>query len=451
MVWQAFRPLLRREWIPAGIPDVRADLYVRVQKERGFRMMRKMLAAVLLMSLWCAASSYAADMGVQLIEIGPSDEEGVQIVSQADGSAEDIRLNSAVDLPGFASVTATGFAFQDGLGFYREGETCVYYEDDYIWSGKDAEYAVLSVDILNTSKNAADFLKDCEVTVSYDDTYTWTGFGRQRNYNNEVYDGGPVSADLGMQNTNWAIDVADQFEIGVMYKGHYFFVAAVPNAAAFGKAPLSMTVNLAGNEFTYIIREGEPGADVLQDARVELNGSEAAANASSDPGDLKPKAAAELSDWGLISCERAVFQDSLGYYREGEREVYDSYGDYYQSQVEAEFALVYISILNLKNTPVNFQDTCEVKVVYNDEYEFKGWCYQRNYDNAVYDDAPVPGDKGNQNQNWVINEADNFPIQPLFAGHYILGCTLPNAVVEGKEPLQLIAKIRGEEIVYNIR
>ena len=113
-----------------------------------------------------------------------------------------------------------------------------------------------------------------------------------------------------------------------------------------------------------------------------------------------------------------------------------------------------MDILNTTTKSMNYLADCTVTVIFDDTYEFAGWCYQQNYNNATYKDiyrGGVEEDKGKQNVNWVIDEADNFVIDPMYKGHYVFGCTIPNASVESKAPLKMIITIDGNEITYNIR
>ena len=408
--------------------------------------MKKKLALLLALAVVFPSTVYSADMGIQLIQIeGDASEDAEEPVSM-----DDIKLNAHIDLPGYARFTATAFEIVDAYGYYRSGRNDVYdYNNDYMHSGSQQEYAILSADLLNTARVSKDFLENCEVTFTYDEKYVFTGYARQRNYNNTTYNGAYLEKDINAQNTNWAIHTDNIFPIDQLYEGHYFFVGELPNTVAYGKASLSMTVRLDGNEITYIIRDASSDT-ALEDAMKTVAGDKPAENTIPDLDDMKLKTPTELSDFAMISYQACKIKDSLGYYRSGRTDVYDR-NDYFQSGNEADYALVFANIVNLQNEPVDFLADCEVKVVYDDTYEFLGWSYQRNYDNSVYGDGPVKEDHDAQNTNWAINADDQFLIDPLYTGHYIFGCTLPNAAVQGKESLQMIVRIKGTEIVYNIR
>lgn len=166
--------------------------------------------------------------------------------------------------------------------------------------------------------------------------------------------------------------------------------------------------------------------------------------------DLKLDTKAEIEGWGDLTFTAYEVQDGLGYYRSGKTNVYDS-GDYYWSGKEAEFAVLYTDILNTQLKDKNYLENVSVRAVYDDTYEYAGWFYQRNYNNGTYGYASLEVDKNKQNTRWVINASDQFAIGPMYEGHYIFGCTLPNAVISGNKSLKLIITIDGNEIIYNIR
>jgi hypothetical protein len=106
------------------------------------------------------------------------------------------------------------------------------------------------------------------------------------------------------------------------------------------------------------------------------------------------------------------------------------------SQSQADFAILRMDILNTTPEKKDYLKECSVKVVFDDSIEYAGWCYQIN------EDLNAP--------QWIDN-SDNFVIDPYYAGHYVFGCTLPNAVFTSKKPLRMEITIDGNEIIYNIR
>ena len=109
---------------------------------------------------------------------------------------------------------------------------------------------------------------------------------------------------------------------------------------------------------------------------------------------------------------------------------------HYESGTQADFAFLCMDILNTTTGKVNFLKECTVKVIFDDTVEYAGWSYQRDMDlNRC---------------TWISND-NNFVIDPYYEGHYVFGCTLPNAVINSKKPLRMVIMIDGNEITYNIR
>lgn len=109
---------------------------------------------------------------------------------------------------------------------------------------------------------------------------------------------------------------------------------------------------------------------------------------------------------------------------------------HYESKSQAEYALLYIDVLNTTSMPVNFIENCQVKVIYDDTAEFAGWVRQRNED---------------LNQCDWIDAKDNFAVDPYYIGHYVFGCTLPNTVIERDAPMRMEITIGDIEMTYHIR
>lgn len=179
------------------------------------------IAMVLMLLLNCSAA-LADGMGVQLIG-GPE-------VETEPVSLDDFKLGVDVEIEGYGILNGLDFSFVD----------CVYVKDatDY-FSGNEAEYALLKIDIINTAFKPKDYLTSCEVRVFYDDEYEYGGWSYQCNYD--------VSSS--------SVLIKDrQFAIDPMYQGHYWFGCTLPNAVVNGTAPLRMVITLDGNEITYNIR-----------------------------------------------------------------------------------------------------------------------------------------------------------------------------------------------------
>ncbi len=115
----------------------------------------------------------------------------------------------------------------------------------------------------------------------------------------------------------------------------------------------------------------------------------------------------------------------------------------FMSGLEAEYILLKINILNTTTQSVDFLDAVEVRAVSADLYEYSGWAFQYNWDRDNGDLS--------YSANIVLSNDDRFDIKPMYVGHYVIGCKLPNAVVNAETPLRLEFTINGNLIIYNIR
>ena len=118
---------------------------------------------------------------------------------------------------------------------------------------------------------------------------------------------------------------------------------------------------------------------------------------------------------------------------------------------EAEFAWLKVVIQNLQKMPANFMGDISIKVIYDDEYEYNGWVRQFNYD---YSKSEIYRYKEATPIGWPVclSPVDEMSISPMYKGHYALGCTLPNFIVEDKKsPLRMVIHLGEHELTYNIR
>lgn len=126
------------------------------------------------------------------------------------------------------------------------------------------------------------------------------------------------------------------------------------------------------------------------------------------------------------------------------------------SGTNAQFYWLTMDVTNLQKKAVNFAEEASVKMVYQDDYEFVGWVRQIDPDvlNKQYTDYGVSrlgGDKNDYPNVIVLNPEKTHPIDMMYTGHYVFGCTIPNFVVEDKKsPLRLEIKLGGNELTYYI-
>ena len=131
------------------------------------RLLSLILALVMVLSL--PGLAFAADIGVQ--QIGGGEEEETEPVS-----LDDLKINREVEIEGWGILTLTRFEFADHLYHNDKGRSYgSWYE-----SGKEADYALLRMDITNTTKKEKDYLTEVEVKVVYDDDYEFQGWPYKR-------------------------------------------------------------------------------------------------------------------------------------------------------------------------------------------------------------------------------------------------------------------------------
>lgn len=179
--------------------------------------------------------------------------------------------------------------------------------------------------------------------------------------------------------------------------------------------------------------------------------SNSTSNVSLD--DLQLNVEVTIDGYGVLKATSFEIFDWLGYYSEGKNR--PDPVNWYSSGTDADFAMLKMDITNLMKTSKDFLANAKVKVIFDDDYEFEGWCYQFNHNNASDYYSPWyisdQVDKGKQNKTWVISPKDNFEINMLYTGHYVFGCTLPNYVIASTLPLRIEITMDGNLITYNIR
>lgn len=186
-----------------------------------------------------------------------------------------------------------------------------------------------------------------------------------------------------------------------------------------------------------------------QDMGVQLIGGPEIVTQSVSLDDLKLDVEAEIDGWGILKPRSFEFYNDLNIYPERGGTTEDTS----DSGSEADYAILYFDITNTTLKPKDYLSNYEVKVVYDDVYEYAGWAYQQNYDYPIWNHSVSRYLRfaAKQNLFYGIKPSDNFPIDPMYEGHYIFGCTLPNAVINSKKPLRMEITIDGNELTFNIR
>ena len=181
-----------------------------------------------------------------------------------------------------------------------------------------------------------------------------------------------------------------------------------------------------------VVQIGGPEEEVPETA-VEFTPHDAG-----DSTEIKLNETIDIPDWGEITVTKVdVFDSYRLYYKKG-------WSDEYESGVEADFVILYLDIVNTGLVPHDYLAEAPaysmpvVRVVYKDAYEYEGKAFQVNQD---------------WNSDGLIGmESDlNYPIKPMYVGHYMFLCKLPNAVIERKDSLRMTFIIDENSFTYTVR
>lgn len=157
---------------------------------------------------------------------------------------------------------------------------------------------------------------------------------------------------------------------------------------------------------------------------------------TSDPislEDVKLNVEVEIDGLGIIKPTEYATYNLFYVYQKGS----SRYTEEQRSGAEADYVVFRMDITNTTKEEKNYLSNCSVRVSFDsDEYIFGGKAYQLDYD--ISEKTPR-------------NPQDNFPIAPMYQGHYLFACTLPNAIMNSEKPLSMTITIDGNEITYNIR
>ena len=232
----------------------------------------KKLVCLILALLMLGSFAVADELGVQVIGGNNTSPDSV--------SLDDVQLSMVAEIPDYAEITPTRFEYLDCFMVRKPGITrkdfwfvpnkgnsyisedgewypfnmevtcirhavkdCPWTNDEWLThyeSKTQADYAVLELDILNTTVTSTNFLSECEVKVVFDDNIEYAGWFFQYNYDWEFYQ---------------LIDASDNFAIDPYYVGHYLIGCTLPNSVIKSNLPLKMVIKLGENEITYNIRK----------------------------------------------------------------------------------------------------------------------------------------------------------------------------------------------------
>lgn len=178
-----------------------------------------------------------------------------------------------------------------------------------------------------------------------------------------------------------------------------------------------------------------PAAAALadDDTGVQIIGGPATESAPVSLDDMKIGETAKIEGFGAVTILSVEWMDGILRC--------DANGwnnNSWESGSEAQFLYLKVRILNTQKKAQNFLKMfSDIVCDYGDGYTFAGWCRQRSADD--------------EQKRLYTGREDGYEISPLYAGQYGVIVTLPNLVVESKEPLSVTFKIGEHEFTYHHR
>lgn len=162
---------------------------------------------------------------------------------------------------------------------------------------------------------------------------------------------------------------------------------------------------------------------------VNMIASPGSSSKKSTLDDMQLNQEVTIDDWGIIKITEAKVSDSFDYYLKG----YKYTGS---SGNEADYYEIYVDILNLQKTKVNFLEKYSVTAYFGDGYVFSGFADQYDW---------------NKSKTVNVQAENRFAIDPLYYGHYRFSVTLPNFVIKESKPLKIVVKMNDVEFTYYVR
>lgn len=169
-------------------------------------------------------------------------------------------------------------------------------------------------------------------------------------------------------------------------------------------------------------------AAFAEDTGIQVIGGPSAESTPVSLDDMKIGKTAKIDGFGDVTILSAEWRDEIYYAR---YEIWDS-------GAEAEYLYLKLRILNTQKSARDYaQEIHDIVCDFGDGYQFGGWFRQRKDDTDngyLYKDAKA-----------------SYEISPLYAGQYGVIVTLPNIVMESKEPLSVTFHIGDNEFTYHHR
>ena len=157
-------------------------------------------------------------------------------------------------------------------------------------------------------------------------------------------------------------------------------------------------------------------------------------------------------------------------YGNGERCSFYEYVKWILSGPEADFVCLDIDINNITSEPKSYLEDIRVLLIEDDTYQFTGWALQYNetyndirfqhknemtYNPHILAATELINATKTKDDNPVLhaalNNTDAEKIEIRYNGHYAIGCTLPNDVINNTTPLKIVINFGDVEATYYIR
>ena len=169
---------------------------------------------------------------------------------------------------------------------------------------------------------------------------------------------------------------------------------------------------------------------------VVLKAPETEEAVSGSQDDMVLKAPVEVKNFGTVTIKSCDVYDAL------KKMTFSTYDYDVISGADADYLVLNVDILNTQTKDVNYLSDYKVsgKVVFDDVYEYGIWFHQQNYN-----------DKHGEELDRYAADDRQLAVGPMYLGHYMIGCTLPNAVINSDAPLSFHIFFGDTEIVYNVR
>ena len=175
-------------------------------------------------------------------------------------------------------------------------------------------------------------------------------------------------------------------------------------------------------------------AAMADDTGIQVIGGPAAETTPVTLDDMKVGQTAKIDGFGDVTILSADWCDTINAGHSGRetlRYTWWSSGD------EADYLCLKIRIMNTQKQAQDYSKMIQDIVCdFGDGYQFGGWYRQRQNDSDGY---------------LYYDESTSYEISPLYAGQYGIIVTLPNSVVESKEPLSVTFCIGENEFTYHHR